>query len=90
MSEEVDDKRGRRLGIAILVGAAAGVLLLVAFADKRRVPPLTPRDEAHATSFGIRTAESCLGCHARNTPLDRGPNHTGRQDCWGCHSLSDR
>ena len=90
MSEPAESSGRRRLYIAMAVGAAAGLLLLGAFVGKRRVPPLTPADEAHATSLSVRTAEACMACHARNTPLDRPRGHTGRQDCWGCHTLSDR
>lgn len=90
MSEPAETSRKRRLSVAVAVGAGAGLLLLAAFVGKRRVPPLTPGDEAHARTFAVRTAEACMACHARGTPLDRPRGHTGRQDCWGCHSLPAR
>lgn len=85
MSESIESGR-RRLVIALVAGAAAGALLLWAFVGKRRVPPPTPADQAHVSGLAARNAEACLSCHARDTPLDRGRGHTGRQDCWGCHS----
>ncbi len=90
MSEPTENSGRRRLIIAGLVGASAGLFLLVAFLGKRRVPPLAPRDSAHALSLPEHSAEACMACHARGTPLDRPRGHTGRQDCWDCHSLAPR
>ena len=78
--------RGRLIA-ALAVGGLAGLLLLVAFIGKRRVPPYLPNDEQHRPVASIRSAPACLGCHARGTPLDRGRDHTGREDCWNCHQL---
>lgn len=90
MSEAPELEAGggrRRIVAALVVGGLAGLLLLVAFLGKRRVPPLMPNDEQHRPLAGARSAEACIACHARGTELDRGPNHTGRQDCWNCHQL---
>ena len=75
----------RRAWLALSVGGLAGLALFLAFIGKRRVPPLLPADPPHFAASPLRSAEACLGCHARGTELERAKGHTGRQDCWNCH-----